>query len=254
MMLDKSIEWLHLVREYELNNIMQYFPSRDDIRILELGAGTGYQLSKIQKKYRDAVGVDIETSAYSDLSGIVITYDGKILPFKDESFDVIFSSHVMEHINDLENYNKEISRVLKNNGRVIHVLPSHVWRFWTSVMHYPRSILFLVELLHLVISRNNATYVDKRKLTKSKILKNILFSETHGVRGNPFTEIYYFHYRFWLNSFRKNDWDILDYKPLGLFYWGRDFIKQYLSVHFRQSITNIVGSSSYVYVLKKHVR
>jgi len=249
--LDKSLKWLHTVREFELNSIFNHFPINSDISILELGAGTGYQLSKIQKRYNNVIGIDIDTSSYSDLYGNVITYNGKVLPFKDESFDVIFSSHVMEHISDLGNYNKEISRVLKDNGRVIHVLPSHVWRFWTSLMHYPSSILFLINLLRYAISKNTNGRIEKGKLTKSKILNNILFSETHGVRGNPLTELYFFHYYFWINIFKKYDWNIIDVKPLGLFYWGRDFIMDSLSIRIRESIAKFIGSSSYVYVLYK---
>jgi SAM-dependent methyltransferase len=247
----RSIEWLHVIRDYELNEMIKYFPANRDISILELGAGTGYQLSKIREKYADVTGVEIESSSYSILYGNVITYNGKVLPFEDKSFDVVFSSHVMEHISEIVDYNKEISRVLKDNGRVIHVLPSHVWRFWTSLMHYPNSIVFLANIIRSTINKKYMGRIEKGKITKSKILANILFSETHGEMGNSLTELYYFHHHHWLKLFKKSNWKIVEYRPLGLFYWGRDFIMDSLSVNIRESIARIIGSSSYIYVLKK---
>ncbi len=41
---------------------------------------------------------------------------GEDLPFADESFDIVYCSDVLEHVNDLEKVISEISRVLKPNG------------------------------------------------------------------------------------------------------------------------------------------
>jgi SAM-dependent methyltransferase len=45
------------------------------------------------------------------------------LPFRDESYDVVYASHVLEHIKDDMKAIREISRVLKSNGVAILPVP-----------------------------------------------------------------------------------------------------------------------------------
>ena len=40
-----------------------------------------------------------------------IKLDGKILPFKDDEFDFVIASHVLEHVKDITTFIKELSRV-----------------------------------------------------------------------------------------------------------------------------------------------
>ena len=40
-----------------------------------------------------------------------IKLDGKILPFKDDEFDFVIASHVLEHVEDVTTFIKELSRV-----------------------------------------------------------------------------------------------------------------------------------------------
>lgn len=47
------------------------------------------------------------------LPGEVIYYDGKRFPFKDNEFDYVICSHVIEHVVDVKNFAKEMFRVGK---------------------------------------------------------------------------------------------------------------------------------------------
>jgi len=251
----KALKWLHAIRKYELDFIIKYLPSDENIQLLELGSGTGYQLSLLTKIYKNSTGVEIgvsqaASSQYPILFDGIIEYDGKVLPFKNETFDIIISSHVMEHIDDIDNYNKEIKRVLKDEGTVIHILPSHIWRFWTSFWHYPLGLLMLVRLVIGYYSREESHISSRKMLNKRKIMKNLLFSETHGVRGNPISEIYYFSPLFWEKLFKKNNWDVIDVKKIGLLYWGRDFLQFKIPIKTRIYLSKILGSSSVMYLLK----
>lgn len=60
-----------------------------------------------------AVGVD------TDYPG----YDGIHLPFADESQDVIFASHCLEHIEDPDNALRDWYRTIKNHGHVVILVP-----------------------------------------------------------------------------------------------------------------------------------
>lgn len=50
--------------------------------------------------------------------------DALNLPFKDESFDRIICSEVMEHVRDDDLACRELSRVLKKNGRIAITVPT----------------------------------------------------------------------------------------------------------------------------------
>ena len=49
---------------------------------------------------------------------------GEDLPFEDNYFDIVFSSEVIEHTEEVEEFVKEVHRVLKNQGAVIVTTPS----------------------------------------------------------------------------------------------------------------------------------
>ena len=66
----------------------------------------------------DVTGLDFNTPGY----------DGKKIPFETESFDTVYSSHVLEHVeNDVE-FVKEMFRVVRNGGYLIIYLP-HQWLY-----------------------------------------------------------------------------------------------------------------------------
>lgn len=57
-----------------------------------------------QRGYRPDLKTDKET----------VYYDGKIFPFKDNEFDYVICAHVLEHVDDIQLFLKELNRVAKN--------------------------------------------------------------------------------------------------------------------------------------------
>lgn len=51
-------------------------------------------------------------------------YDGRHIPFDDSSFDIVLSSHVLEHVDDPNGYLSDIKRVTRPGGKVIVVTPN----------------------------------------------------------------------------------------------------------------------------------
>lgn len=86
-----------------------------------LPAGDGFLYHKL-KDYKS-----ISFSDYYDNEEKVLPeiphQDLTDLTFSDNSFDLIISEHVMEHVNDPKKAFKEICRVLKKNGRYIFSIP-----------------------------------------------------------------------------------------------------------------------------------
>jgi SAM-dependent methyltransferase len=76
------------------------------LRGLDLGCGP--------KKRLGFTGVDRAPSPSVD---IVCDFGNSPLPFPDETFDLVFTDQVLEHIKDLEKLLAEISRVMKPGAR-----------------------------------------------------------------------------------------------------------------------------------------
>jgi len=83
-------------------------------KILDVGAGSGALISLIP----NAIGLDLAPKHPKIIEG-----DISNMPFRDESFDTVFATEILEHLDD-ETLNKgldEIYRVLRRGG--IWLLP-----------------------------------------------------------------------------------------------------------------------------------
>ena len=95
----------------------------------------------------------------------IIDYDGHHIPFDDNSFDIVFSSNVLEHICDLHQINREIQRVLRSDGYCVHVIPTHTWRFWTTLSAFPTAFQYAGALKSQLLPRK----IPKRDVVYGKL-------------------------------------------------------------------------------------
>src|SRR5919197_1277373 len=121
------------LRHAELGLVQNWF--EPTAHVLDLGAGAGYQASLISEMGCDVTAVDVAVRGRTYYP--VREYDGKRIPLPDESVDVVFSSHVLEHVESLMPLLSETKRVMRPLGLAIHILPTPAWRLWTSLAHYP---------------------------------------------------------------------------------------------------------------------
>lgn len=105
--------------------INKYFKQDKDIAILDFGCGKGQLVFYLYALgYKKVFGVDItsqdENIRFLKEMGIVenlfLQYDGQSLPFQDESFNMVISEQVLEHVFDIDGYYYETARVLKKGG------------------------------------------------------------------------------------------------------------------------------------------
>lgn len=97
------------------------------LRILNLGAGTGDDLS-ILNKYGDNYVVDVDMEALALISDSACVEkkqaDACALPYKDGFFDMVVSFDVFEHIEDDIRAVSEVQRVLKHKGVLVFTVPA----------------------------------------------------------------------------------------------------------------------------------
>ena len=100
-------------------------------KILDAGCGGGFFTHAIQKAGYETVGMDISCNAiaqarqmYKDIDFVCNTLDAP-WPFENGSFDVIFTTEVIEHVLGLHEMLSEMNRVLKVGGWMILTTPYH---------------------------------------------------------------------------------------------------------------------------------
>jgi len=119
---DYQQRFVHVVHRVIAGNWLQKKPA---IRILDMGCDcSGRQLAKISQLVRgEVVGINIpedfpSPSALQNAGSSVklIRMDGMNLTFPDESFDLVISANVIEHVPDPKKFILEAARVLKPQG------------------------------------------------------------------------------------------------------------------------------------------
>lgn len=241
-----------LIRLNELETAVSLFPQTG--KVLEIGAGAGWQAKKLAEEGYDVTAIDIEACNYISVrEWPVLDYDGHNIPLPDSSIDVIFSSNVLEHIPHIEEFQKEMQRVLRPGGVAIHIMPSASWRFWTLLSFYISRVQQVLRKNKPVSKKTHRHQNDDEgtNATKQGSLLRKAFPTTHGVRGNPVTEMYYFSRFFWSGVFKRNGWSLERIVPNRLFYTGYRVTAESLPIESRRQLSSFLGSSCLIYILRK---
>lgn len=242
-----NLDFLKVQRNYEYTVIKQLLPPK--ARILEIGAGTGYQAKQFADDGFDVAAVDLPTSNYADQRVFnVLDYDGRHIPFPDADFDVVFSSSVLEHVTDLATLHAEIKRVLRPGGIVLHVLPSASWRIWTLISGYVIGAQESWALLCDIRAQKPIDWAAVKERWRF-LLKDYWLPARHGEIGNAFSEIWTFSRPYWLRHFRRAGFVIKRELPAGLFYSGNMLLGNRLTVERRHQLSKIFGSACRIYIL-----
>ena len=121
----------------------KYLP--DTETFFEIGCGTGFVLSGIQRKFQDIklFGSDIFTEGFAYAKERVpgatfFQMDARNIPFENE-FDVIGAFDVLEHIGDDKCVLSHVHAALKPQGFMLLTVPQHTW-LWSPVDEYGRHV------------------------------------------------------------------------------------------------------------------
>ena len=242
---------LPLLRKAEIETVQRWF--KPGMRVLEIGGGNGYQASVIALWGCEVDSIDLpQTEATKQHYYPVQDYDGEHIPFSHESFDIVFSSNVLEHVELLSSILLEIQRVLKPSGLAVHILPSPAWRAWTSTAHYLALLRYAIGSRQAGIGGSGDPSVQRALQAHSLgfLIKRVLFAGPHGVFPNALSELYYFSKSRWMKLFQKNGFALVEITTNGLFYTGYGLFPR-LSLGTRRRLARILGSACHIFVLKK---
>jgi SAM-dependent methyltransferase len=215
--------WHHFLRLRDLRQIFSEVPVDQGWRVLELGAGDGVQTQALREIFTEVVPMDI--APRGNVKGLIIA-DASDLPFEDSSFDLVFSSNVLEHIKDIDKALAEMKRVLVPGGIMIHSMPTAVWKV-TQLVIGPVVLAFkLFRLLAPGVSRVPArsradSHVSPHGAAgiSRPLLRRIyrqFVPTVHGVAGNHVSEFFRFRPKWWLQKFNVAKIDCYRSSPLFL--------------------------------------
>jgi SAM-dependent methyltransferase len=98
-----------------------------DSRVLDLGCGRGGLVELVWRDVKLAAGLDPDTPSLSEhrAPGMpVLRGVGEHLPFAGDSFDIVVSVWVLEHVKEPLKVLREVARVLRPGGHFIFLTPN----------------------------------------------------------------------------------------------------------------------------------
>jgi|GEM_PF-1227824 len=130
--------WLDGLRTKEIEMTLSALEHPQFVRALELGCGEGVQSAVLTNVCDHLICTEYGehgqafAGAYRGLQNDRVEFvpcDAQDLShFDDNSFDLVYSSNVMEHIPDLKACLSEQRRVLLPDGLAIHTMPTPYWK------------------------------------------------------------------------------------------------------------------------------
>lgn len=114
----------HFDNEY-LKRIITLKPSPNG-KILEVGCGTAHCTHKLSEKGYNSFALDYSPKAkifWNQKAAHFIIADGFHIPFKSDSFELVWNAGVLEHFTDPQPMLKEMIRVCKPGGMVFIIVP-----------------------------------------------------------------------------------------------------------------------------------
>ena len=132
------------------------------MKFIEIGCGRGDFLKGFQKLGLDVCGFDISEEAVEFNQGIEIKIGSaeNLLPYEDNTFDIIYSKSLIEHLNNPDKYIKEAYRILKPGGILLTLVPDWEANYRTYFDDYTHRTPFTVVSLKDIYKMFNLKNVE----------------------------------------------------------------------------------------------
>ena len=131
MMNDDFTTWSHQgIELYRVKDVLSHIPYQDITSVLDYGCGQGGWIEVLKNSFTAAkiTGIDISEKAIEKARARYenckfFSFNGKKAPIDDNSFDLVFTYHVIEHVYDIESVVHDISRIVRPGGHICTILP-----------------------------------------------------------------------------------------------------------------------------------
>ena len=261
-------DWEHFLRRRDLEQVLAGTPESLHGTVLDIGCGDGFLTTLLRQRFEQVIPLDIRPRGRVDDLCIANT---EALPFPDGYFGLIFSSNVLEHLENLTTCLEELRRVMRDDAIMIHTMPTPTWKVLQLALRplyllflvmrkltdagskaksnteFPSSISPLLRQCSVQANGNLRTPWGKRPW---KRWQTILWPPVHGVASSHIEEIKHFRVEWWIGRFHASGFSVFRTAPLYLHSAYRLF--PYRGLRLREIVSHAGLSSVFAYWVRKH--
>lgn len=220
-------EWLlylHNLRRRELALIFSRCPEKVFQKGLELGAGDGFQSALLAKYVSRLTSTDYNPGVLKLKRSESVEYrvcDAEKVgeAFRENEFDLVFSSNLLEHLPDPQQALGGIHKVLKVDGITIHVMPSQFWKLSHVGLYTANRLVGFVERrvqefgLGRQVTKEGRVFSfennPKTQKPKRSFLSSLLVPVPHGVSPTNIQEFEAFRRSRWEQEFARANFELV---------------------------------------------
>jgi|TARA_B110000444_G_scaffold17376_1_gene14773 2-polyprenyl-3-methyl-5-hydroxy-6-metoxy-1,4-benzoquinol methylase len=178
----------HTVRKYAIYSKTKLLAQNSIIgKHLDIGSGTGEFLNACKKRGYKCLGIEPSNIARENSEhnfDLDISEDTDLQHLKKNAFDSISMWHVLEHVYDLDDTVKNLSRIINKNGTLIVAVPNHMsfdakfykkfWAAWDLPIHLNH---FNVETITKIFEENNFDLKKKKGMIFDSFYVSLLSNQ-----------------------------------------------------------------------------
>jgi len=258
--------YLHKIRAREFHAVFAHCPKKAFGKALELGAGDGFVSTLLAEYVGSLISTDLnrERLQRQDYANVIYrTCDAELVgeTFGEKEFDLVFSSNLLEHLQDCQRALRGVHKVLKDDGITIHYMPNRYWKLATVLLHIPNKMAKFIDriLSGRLFKRKKGRKSQRRLYSRNSpkvrrrrqfFLAKIFLPRIHGVSSNTISEFIAFGKNRWIKQFEEAGFEVLSVKNVGFssgYGFGCDRVRRILEkMGIHTSCAYIAQKAGYV--------